>query len=96
MFDFFFKGVEGMIIFNGQTYFTIIDAAAELGVSAKTVRQYIVKKIIPEPPIIQFGIRQVKHFPKAYVDMAKEQLKHYRTVRNDSHVKSQNSLFLDL
>jgi hypothetical protein len=85
-----------MIIFNGQTYFTIIDAAAELGVSAKTIRQYIVKRIIPEPPVIQFGIRQVKHFPKAYVDMAKERLKQYRTVHNGDRVTSQNSLFLDL
>ena len=85
-----------MIIFNGQTYFTIIDAAAELGVSAKTIRQYIAKRIIPEPPVIQFGIRQVKHFPKAYVDMAKDQLQQYRTVRNDDRVKRQNSLFLDL
>jgi hypothetical protein len=85
-----------MIIFNGQTYFTIIDAAAELGVSAKTIRQYIVKRIIPEPPVIQFGIRQVKHFPKTYMDMAKERLKQYQTVHNGDHVKSQNSLFLDL
>jgi hypothetical protein len=85
-----------MIIFNGQTYFTIIDAAAELGVSAKTIRQYIIKKIIPEPPVIQFGIRQVKHFPKAYMDTAKERLTHYRNVRNDGQVKSQNSLLLDL
>lgn len=86
-----------MIIFNGQTYFTIIDAAAELGVSAKTIRQYIAKHIIPEPPLIQFGIRQVMHFPKAYMETAKERLKQYRTVRNEDHVKrSQNSLFLDL
>ena len=33
-----------MIIFNGQAYSTIIDAAGELGVSAKTIRQYIEKK----------------------------------------------------
>ncbi len=85
-----------MIIFNGQTYFTIIDAAAQLGVSAKTIRQYITKKIIPEPPVIQFGIRQVKHFPKAYMDTAKERLKEYRNARNDGQVKSQNSLLLDL
>jgi hypothetical protein len=85
-----------MIIFNGQTYFTIIDAAAELGVSAKTIRQYITKRIIPEPPVIQFGIRQVRHFPKAYVDTAKERLKQYRTTHNGDRVKSQNSLFLDL
>jgi len=85
-----------MIIFNGQTYFTIIDAASELGVSAKTIRQYITRKIIPEPPVIQFGIRQVKHFPKAYMDVAKERLGHYQTARNEGSVKSQNSLLLDL
>jgi hypothetical protein len=85
-----------MIIFNGQTYFTIIDAAADLGVSAKTIRQYITKKIIPEPPVIQFGIRQVKHFPKAYMERAKEQLKQYRTIHNGGHGGSQNSLLLDL
>ena len=85
-----------MIIFNGQTYFTIIDAASELGVSAKTIRQYITKKIIPEPPVIQFGIRQVKHFPKVYIGIAKDRLKHYRTALNGGQVTSQNSLPLDL
>jgi len=39
-----------MIIISGQTYSTIIDAAGELGVSAKTIREYIAKKIIPPPP----------------------------------------------
>jgi len=85
-----------MIIFNGQTYFTIIDAAAELGVSAKTIRQYIAKGIIPAPPVLQFGIRQVKHFPKTYMEMAKERLKQYRTSHNGDHAKGQNSLSLDL
>lgn len=85
-----------MIIFNGQTYFTIIDAAAEMGVSSKTIRQYIAKGIIPEPPVLQFGIRQVKHFPKTYMDKAKERLKQYRTSHNGDHAKGQNSLSLDL
>jgi hypothetical protein len=67
-----------MIIISGQTYSTIIDAAGELGVSAKTVREYIVKKIIPEPPIIQFGIRTVKHFPPDYMDAARKHLERYR------------------
>jgi len=71
-----------MIIFNGQTYFTIIDAAGELGVSAKTIRQYIAKEIIPEPPVIQFGVRVVKHFPKKYMDIAKKRLKQYRAIKH--------------
>lgn len=71
-----------MIIFNGRTYFTIIDAAGELGVSAKTIRQYIAKEIIPEPPVIQFGVRVVKHFPKKYMDIAKKRLKQYRAIKH--------------
>jgi hypothetical protein len=70
-----------MIIFNGQAYSTIIDAAGELGVSAKTIRQYIEKKIIPEPPVIQFGVRVVKHFPKKYMETAKKRLTQYRTTK---------------
>ena len=71
-----------MIIISGQTYSTIADAASQLDVSAKTIRQYITKKIIPEPPVIQFGNRQVKHFPTNYMAAAKKQLKEYRTGRD--------------
>lgn len=68
-----------MIMIGGQTYFTIVDAAGEIGVSAKTVRGYIDKGIIPEPPVIQFGIRTVKHFPPEYMDLARRHLEKYRT-----------------
>jgi hypothetical protein len=71
-----------LIIISGQTYFTIIDAAGELGVSVKTIRQYIVKGIIPEPPVIQFGIRTVKHFPTKYMNIAKKQLAHHQALVN--------------
>jgi DNA-binding transcriptional MerR regulator len=72
-----------MIIINGQTYSTIVDAARELDVSAKTIRQYIEKKIISDPPVIQFGHRRVKHFSKSYLVEAKKQLQKYRTVRDN-------------
>jgi DNA-binding transcriptional MerR regulator len=68
-----------MIIISGRTFSTIADAARELGVSAKTIRQYITKEIIPEPPIIQFGNRKVKHFPKNYIAVAKKHLLKYRS-----------------
>jgi predicted site-specific integrase-resolvase len=71
-----------LIIISGQTYFTIIDAAGELGVSVKTIRQYIAKGIIPEPPVIQFGIRTVKHFPTNYMNIAKKQLAHRQALVN--------------
>jgi hypothetical protein len=83
-----------MIIISGQAYSTIIDAAGELGVSAKTVREYITKKIIPEPPVIQFGIRTVKHFPPDYMETARKYLEKYRLGRNDFPLKSrQTDLF---
>jgi hypothetical protein len=73
---------ECMIIISGQTYSTIIDAAKEFEVSAKTIRQYIASRIIPEPPVIQFGNRTVKHFPKEYMAAAKRALQLYRTGRS--------------
>lgn len=72
-----------MIIISGQTYSTIIDAAKEFGVSAKTIRQYIANQIISEPPIIQFGNRTVKHFPKEYMAVAKKELHRYRSEREN-------------
>jgi hypothetical protein len=72
-----------MIIISGQTYSTIIDAAKEFEVSAKTVRHYISNKIIPEPPVIQFGNRTVMHFPKDYMVAAKKKLRQYRIGRDN-------------
>lgn len=71
-----------MIMIGGQTYFTIVDAAGKIGVSAKTIRTYIEKGIIPEPPVIQFGVRTVKHFPPEYMNVAKRRLERYRTGKN--------------
>jgi hypothetical protein len=86
-----------MLFIGGKMYSTIIDAAGELGVSAKTVREYIVKKIIPEPPIIQFGIRTVKHFPPDYMDTVRKHLEKYRGGKDLSVKKSrQTALFENL
>ncbi len=70
-----------MIIIKGHTYRTITDAAGELGVSAKTVRSYISKQIIPVPPVIQYGNRTVYHFSSKYMNMAKKQLDIYRAAK---------------
>ncbi len=72
-----------MIIVNGQMFTTIVDAARELSVSAKTVRQYIAKRIIPEPPVIQYGIRKVMYFPPSYLTAAKKRLQNYQTGKDD-------------
>ena len=72
-----------MIIVKGKTHYTIVDAAERLGVSAKTVRDYIYRGIIPEPPEIKYGVRTLKHFPIDYIDLAKAQLEKYRTSKNE-------------
>lgn len=81
-----------MIIISGQAYSTIIDATKEFDVSAKTIRQYIANKIIPEPPVIQFGNRMVKHFPKDYLAEAKKKLQQYRTEQGQLGMAGRASL----
>ena len=72
-----------MIIVKGKTYYTIADASERLGVSAKTIRDYIHKRIIPEPPEIKYGVRILKHFPVEYMDLAKLHLDNYRNSKNE-------------
>ncbi|MFZ3116298.1 MAG: hypothetical protein WA133_11890 [Syntrophales bacterium] len=70
-----------MIVVRGKTYSTTMDAAAELGVSTKTMRQYILKGIIPQPPEIQYGVRTLRHFPPEYMDVVRKRLDSYRQER---------------
>ena len=67
-----------MLIIEGETYFTITDAAKTFGVSAKTVRSYISNGIIPDPPEVRYGLRTLKHFPANYMEEAKKLLDNYR------------------
>jgi len=71
-----------MIIVKGKTHYTIVDAAERLGVSAKTIRDYIHRGIIPEPPEIKYGVRILKHFPLDYINLAKVRLDDYRNTKN--------------
>jgi len=73
-----------MIIVGGRTYYTIADAALKLGVSAKTVRDYIAKGIIPAPPIVNYGIRKIKYFPPAYMVKARGMLEKYAKTRKNA------------
>jgi len=68
-----FKG----LIIKGKTYNTTIDAAKVLGVSAKTVRQYIKRGIISTPPEIKYGLRTIKHFPDDFLKRAQNELLNY-------------------
>jgi len=72
-----------MIIVKGKSHYTIVDAAERLGVSAKTIRDYIHRGIIPEPPEIKYGVRILKHFPIDYINLAKVHLDNYRNTKNE-------------
>lgn len=72
-----------MIVVAGKTRYTIVDAAKRIGVSEKTIRDYINKGIIPEPPKIEYGIRTLKYFPLEYIDLAKHHLEKYRNIKNE-------------
>jgi DNA-binding transcriptional MerR regulator len=73
-----------MLIVSGRTYCTITDAAEKFGVSAKTVRSYIAKGIIPDPPTVNYGVRTIRHFPPEYVERAKDILKKYAAPRKSA------------
>ncbi len=77
-----------VIASKGKTYETISDAAVELGVSAKTVREWIAGGIIDPPPEIEYGRRTLMHFPRAYLKRAKARIKRERLRR--SVVKNRN------
>jgi len=60
-----------MIVTRGRKYQTTIDAAKALGVSAKTIREYIHKGIIPPPPLVNYGVRLIRSFTPNYIAAAK-------------------------
>ena len=67
-----------MLIIKGTTFLTVVDAAKAFGVSPKTVRSYISRGILPQPPEIQYGLRILKHFLRDYMEEAKKLLDNYR------------------
>jgi hypothetical protein len=70
-----------MVIARGKKYYTITDASLHLGVSVKTVRDYIRRGIIPEPPEINYGLRNLKYFTTKYLDLAKLHLNNFREMK---------------
>ena len=82
-----------MVIIEGKPYYTTADAAKILGVSAKTIRSYIDRGLIPDPPEIQSGLRTFKHFPKDYMGEAKKILENYRRKRVSLRKDKQLSIF---
>lgn len=76
-----------MILVEGQIYYTIVNLSKNLGVSAKTIRDYLRRGIIPKPPEIRYGMRTVKHFPVEYMQIAKASLEAYREKKSSKVAK---------
>lgn len=70
-----------MIRKDDRTYATIADASKEFGVSPKTIRDWIDRGIIEEPPKLEHGVRIMAYFPPEYMEKSKAQLKRYRDRR---------------
>lgn len=67
-----------MIRKEGADYSTIADAAKIIGVSPKTFRDYINKKIVENPPTFVYGVRTLMHFPEDYMEKAKADIEEHR------------------
>ena len=52
-----------MIRKDDKTYATIADAAREFGVSPRTIRDWIERGLIDEPPRLEYGVRIMTYFP---------------------------------
>jgi DNA-binding transcriptional MerR regulator len=71
---------------------TIGDAANELGVSPKTIRDWIEKDFIPEPPVVEYGIRTIQYFTDEYLEKAKEEIKRRREIKNSKKKKTKKEV----
>jgi hypothetical protein len=69
---------------HGQSYETLVDAAAAFGVSTKTVRRWIRRGIVDEPPTVVYGLRTIAVFPDEYMARAGEQLAAHRRQAKES------------
>jgi len=70
-----------LITKGGKAYPTIQDAALELGVSPKTVRNWIRNGIIAPPPQIEYGVRIMDVYPAVYIKRAKAAVVRHRKKR---------------
>ena len=66
---------------NGKIHKSIEEAAAELGVHAKSLRSYIRDGILPEPPSVPTGLIDRRYFPDELIAKYKKQLQSRREAR---------------
>lgn len=72
-----------MIIVRGKKYYTSKDAAKLLGISLYTLKNYINKGIIPQPPQVIQGLRRRDYYPSKYISNAKSLLQNYRNTKHN-------------
>lgn len=66
---------------NGKMHKTIEEAAAELGVHAKSLRLYINNGIVPEPPTVPAGLIERRYFPEDLIKDYKKRLEAHRKAK---------------
>jgi len=66
---------------NGKIHKSIEEAAAELGVHAKSLRSYIRDGILPEPPTVPTGLIDRRYFPDELMTKYKKLLQARRDER---------------
>lgn len=71
-----------MVVVDDVHHMTIGEASKQFGVSSKTVREWIRKKIIDEPPQAEHGVNTVSYFPPEYMVLATAKIKEYRKEKN--------------
>ncbi len=81
-----------MITIRGKVFNTIVDAAKEFRVSAKTVGSWIEKGIISKPPEVEYGVRFIQHFPADYIAKAKEEIRRQRDSKNHKRKAKRSSI----
>ena len=87
-----------MIRIDGRDVPTIAEAAAIFKVSEKTVRGWINKGIISQPPQIDHGARTLAYFPPDYMKRADAELAEYRRRKQQGREDSRENklpLFLE-
>lgn len=63
---------------DGKEYPTVSEAARKFKVNVRTVKIWIDKGIIPEPPTVDYGVRKIRVFPDEYMRRALKALDDYR------------------
>jgi DNA-binding transcriptional MerR regulator len=80
------------IVVNGVPHKTIQEAAAELGTTDKTLRDWIDRGIVPEPPKTPNGTMYRRYFPDKLIEDYKHRIAAIREERQQNRKKLKDEL----